>query len=675
MPLSHLRRHKGRSFLVLLVLLVVIYFGWETWTRRGAKEAAGIYLANGGRSLVILTSKIPNRLVWEEGFFHQYSLSNPLPPTKTAEMSNGRLIMVHSTANRPGTHSKGQDLLRLELSPSQEVNGDWDLVGANHSIRHKRTYTFPPPPGGAVRMPPQAGVWGTLKATWERLRAVWGRILESSREYLDGLPLKRQSDLDPGTTPVRSFLHSVDDPRLIEYFHACAQERLTPPELENFRQLYADHPDDPFLTVHAIDVEARFGNIERAATLSNDWREQLEGAADPLLRESAKIAFKSVAEAQGRLEGRDLRKWLSQFNGTERNLKERFALLEELLEHDHLFTTTWPLIPTEENLQGLGVGNYLDLQINARVAKTVANLDLFSGRRHESLKLLAGLYKQGLMMSEEGYLTQQLIGIAIRLIAASGLHVLILNACQSTEELLEAWQVLEKFDQAVADKKFGIDVLEGGYPLLDTYMKVTGGEIFDTSRQAITRHKVTETNLQLLRTAVAAAHRFVMTGDFPSSASEFAPLLPSGLPADPFSGRSIRYTSERVEPFAVYSVGPDEKDNLAGHRYAPTNGTLSSGDIFVRLPKEREYPFPKDGLVAKDATTVLEAFPNGLPYDPFAWTTRLSILDSTPNDPVFIYGFGPAGYSRRWSTNLDPRYDPTNGVKSPGHLFIEIPRQ
>ena len=85
-----------------------------------------------------------------------------------------------------------------------------------------------------------------------------------------------------------------------------------------------------------------------------------------------------MAETQGLPEGRDLREWLLQFNGTEKNLEERTNLLVGLLDCDHLYTTTWPLIPNEQNLRPFGnLPNFLELQINARVDVTTAILNLF----------------------------------------------------------------------------------------------------------------------------------------------------------------------------------------------------------------------------------------------------------------------------------------------------------
>ena len=78
-------------------------------------------------------------------------------------------------------------------------------------------------------------------------------------------------NLDPAKSPTRSFLHKIDDRRVVSYFDARSEEKLLVEEVENLRSLFADDPEDPYLAVHAIDVEARFGDIDRAVGLMEKW--------------------------------------------------------------------------------------------------------------------------------------------------------------------------------------------------------------------------------------------------------------------------------------------------------------------------------------------------------------------------------------------------------------------
>jgi hypothetical protein len=100
---------------------------------------------------------------------------------------------------------------------------------------------------------------------------------------------------------------------------------------------------------------------------------------------------------------------------------------------------------------------------------------------------------------------------------------------------------------------------------------------------------------------------------------------------------------------------------------------VSRGDIIIRLPKEREFPFPPGGVKAASREDVLRLFPNGLPEDNFADFPRgLGISDTSP---VRIYSFGPdTDESDGIQDRPEVYYDPTNGIVSEGDLFITLPR-
>jgi len=397
--------------------------------------------------------------------------------------------------------------------------------------------------------------------------------------------------------------------------------------------------------------------------------------------------------------------------------------LKRLVKSRRLLTTTWPVVdPTEDSFLELWkLPHYVSLQIDARLAVISARLDLLLGNREESLNLLAGLYRLGQSMTAEGMLIQRLIGTAIRNITTSGLEDFVLNACETPEDYEKCWTVLERLHQ-VPGQEGGQNLLDGEWiaPLL--FMKDTGGAAMPNTAEAVIRLRVADLRFQLVRMAAAARAQCLLTREFPHAAMYFAPYLPDGPPEDVFSGKPLRFTEPGIEPYAVYSVGPDEEDNSAAIDYSPTNGTTSVGDLVVRIPRERRFPFPKEGVHAANAAELLGQFPNGLPVDLVADPERslaLSIFDSTKEGPVRVFSFGPKGDRDSWSSNLvayeipgmkridfgskdrekhglvqkvyspevlscspsdegpwtlGPRYDPTNGLKSDGQIFIEIPR-
>lgn len=195
---------------------------------------------------------------------------------------------------------------------------------------------------------------------------------------------------------------------------------------------------------------------------------------------------------------------------------------------------------------------------------------------------------------------------------------------------------------------------------------------------SLNRHRVANARLQNLRMAAAARYRYLSTGRFPAHAGEFDSLLPDGLPEDPFGKEPMRFLI-RDDDFYCYSIGPDFEDGQAMMLYDPTNGTVSRGDIIVRVPREREYPFPREGVRAANAEDFRRQFPNGLPLDPFGrWRSeepdRLRISDTVP---VYVYSVGPNLDADAPHAEIpfspETHYDPTNGTVSRGDLFIRIP--
>ncbi|MCE5231468.1 hypothetical protein LLG95_17970 [bacterium] len=59
---------------------------------------------------------------------------------------------------------------------------------------------------------------------------------------------------------------------------------------------------------------------------------------------------------------------------------------------------------------------------------------------------------------------------------------------------------------------------------------------------------------------------------------------PQTLRADPFATAPLRSIAESTTTL-IYSIGPDLKDDRAALPYDPTNGTLTPGDIILRLPR------------------------------------------------------------------------------------------
>ena len=326
-------------------------------------------------------------------------------------------------------------------------------------------------------------------------------------------------------------------------------------------------------------------------------------------------------------------------------------------------------------------------------------------------------------LEAEESLIQKLIGVALRAIAAHGLSLYALNACETGEDLEEFHTMIERL-RCVPKLEREERIYADGFPVLLSQLEMSG-KSSPNYLEAETRQHVSDMKFSLLRMEAAVKYHLFTTGEFPKKGEDFSPFLSEGLPEDVFTqSKPMSYKSLSNDEFAVYSVGPDNTDDRASFYYDPTNGTVSPGDILTRIPREREFPFPREGVRAKNAHELLEQFPNGLPADSFADTRGrpFSIIESTETSPVLIFSFGPdtnefdftpytgsstekeedkfepvstppplpdasEGRLLQWvmrRTEKDPPppgywklvtcpYDPTNGTVSQGDLYIEIP--
>ena len=640
---------RGWPWAAGVAIVLVAAGAWHLWASRGSRDAAGIYLVAGGQSLVVIEPGLPGLLKVKDGYIH--AISNAMIariPNVSIETNytNGRLQLDQTERfELDSSHSHGgpnSHIVVLSttaiLEPSRTVPGDWDLVEAQliSRVRPSVSELF------------NLGSWKDAVNSASSI----GEFFKNAISPIKAHPLA-QADLDPAKSPLRSFLHRVDDPRIVNYFHDRWEGRTGGANPERIRAIAADHAGDPYLALHRVDLEANEGDAAEAERLWEEWEATHAESPDLLLQRMARRVFKNVLMAHLRVKNPDLSPIIEEFPAPyqtssspvskQMTLEQRLNWFRELLEADGLLYTTRPLVPAVFQPKGgyPTVPGFLEIQTAVKVARVVATLRLFEGRREESLELLAGCYRFGQSLNADGFLIARLIGIAVRAIAIGGLEVYVLNACETPEEARRCWAMLERLHNTPGQET-GEYLFEGEYSSLQCLMVMTGPMV-PNYLEAQSRHRTADAKFQILRAAAAARFRAIETGTLPSVETEFAPWLPDGLPADPFDkDKPLRLTRLDAD-LAVYSIGPDKDDDAARVAYDPTNGTTSNGDLLTRIPRDRRYPFPADGVRAADAADLLRQFPKGLPVDPFADTRGrpLSILDATTTHPLFIFSFGP----------------------------------
>jgi len=696
---------------------------------QSAKDIEGIYIVSGGESYLVIESGFWGSLEVREGeiqtpvYFHR--------PPKTIfhslDLKNDTLHLVQEERYEDGNdpYDYNKVTLSFTLKTSPDLPGDWDLVDGEircMKIPINRMFS---------------------KKFFEDL--YYSYSLEDLKEdFISYLPkgniekvFHYKWDAARGRLP--SFLHRVDDSHIMDYYRLRQNGIINENTFQLARDLSISHPNDPYVMLLLAEMEALKGNPSEASILCELCRESLKFYPDPILEQLTESVFHTVCIQKNKKIHPDQQspwdffKTDYQGRGGKHNLKETMEYYKNYLDSGNMFFISQEIVPPLKvpGYFGGAVPNFLEIQVSSKALQTLATFYLFQGRRKESLELLASVYRMGQSLNAHGTFIQRLIGMGVRRIASGGLKIFVLNACETKDDFHECCKTLEMLHNTPFQED-GTRLYWGEFPPLISLMEevLPGGCSYmrtpEGEAEAIARQRMSDMEFQLVRMAAAAKYRLLLSGDFPNSESDFSPFLPNGLPKDEFTtGTHLRFAPLSKNEFVIYSLGPDKDDDKSSLEYDPTNGTMSNGDISLKIPREREFPFPREPVHAANAFKLLEQFPNGLPRDPFNHQRNqpLNILEATKTEPVVIFSLGPDmddiyihrhGYFKESSKEsgdkfepvstpdpgqnpssgrllqkvfrraekiplkpgswlLDPLYDPTNGTVTNGDLFIEIP--
>lgn len=312
------------------------------------------------------------------------------------------------------------------------------------------------------------------------------------------------------------------------------------------------------------------------------------------------------------------------------------------------------------------VPSFLGCQTRSKISRIIAYFLMLQGDRQKALELLCANCHLAQLLIGEGTLIKSLIGVALKAITTGGLEVYVLNCCQTREECEEVWNyftmMMNKWKPVKLDDLLALETFRVQY-----FYLLGPPNVDEVEKRFNHAHAMFE----LVRAATAGKYHLIATKRFPQNERDFAPLLKDGLPIDPFGDR-LKFISN-TDQLKLYSVGPDREDDRGQIHYDASNGTRSKGDVIVTVPRKRKYPFPRNGLKAKNAWGVHRQFPNGLPPDIFA-SYKGNPLGVTNTSPVYIYSVGPDNDGRQKNIQRpEVMYDPTNGTTSNGDLFIALP--
>lgn len=717
-------RSKWRNGLIIMTLIFVVIAlaAWlvaGAWLRRGAETAAGVYMVGPGDGYVVISAGslnrlhveraliVPQNIMWEPRIrdLIQYG----------ADYSRGRLrlsIRQHNPkSNHPvAFHDSYTIAWEMLLAPSTIHPGDWNLIGGEFineiSPSPEEYFNF--------------DFWVDLSTSSDLKEAIEQLLSPLGRSELQA------GMFDPNHPPIRSYLHRIESPVIIDYFENRRRRRPTMETLELIDRVLQDQPDDPWLLLHKADVLAAIGRPEQAERLLDDWQASHAGKRleFELLEFMMRITRQSIAYHRIKQVHPDLQEVMEMFShdptstGVNPPMDTIQQWLGQLLSQNELFFDNHGLIPPDDERIYLSspLPNFLQIQVTAKVQRILAVFDRMAGHDAAAMARLAGSYRLGQIMNQGESLISRLIGVAVRNIAATGMREYVLNACATSEAVEDAWKVLEHLDQTPLQET-GENLVLGELKFLEARMSTTG-VLMPNWEEARIRHDVSDARFQLLRMAAAAWHCLLRTDVFPQRVEDFTLFGGASLPEDDFNpGNPLKFRSWD-DACIVYSHGPDTDDDAGLLEYDPTNGTLSNGDILSLIPRRRTYPYPDGPVVAESAEEVLRQFPNGLPVDVFnglrgsstaQWQSiGIGIVDAVSTYPVTLVSTGPDQDALGPNTEPDiiesqlelpslPEtlcalpgililrspgpdferiaYDPTNGTVSNGDLYLELPSQ
>ncbi|MCB2154359.1 hypothetical protein KQI84_05700 [bacterium] len=458
------------------------------------------------------------------------------------------------------------------------------------------------------------------------------------------------------------------------------------------RQLVADHPGDRLSRIAQFDTALALGDDERLVLLAGAYTRDFSESGRAFDRQAIAAMHDRCEARRMAREGTSIRALLPGLIGRSTELRlpldQMLAYLASVTLRNTARSLDRPLIMPRE-----GILNFLGFQVATKVARIEADFAMMQGRSGDALDLLLGTYTMAQILSRDSEtLIAELIGVACRATLLPSLGYAYLDALTAPDQIRNEFPRLDAAWQEEVELQQPREV-DWWSECPPQYL---GGEVWFRRTAAFT-------HLSLLHTAAAAKYHFLETGEFPLGRGDFSPLLPDGPDVDPFDvkGSPLRFI-EDLDQWTLYSIGPDKKDQQASLAYDPTNGSLSPGDIFLRIPREREYPFPSEHRLSRTLRGIMNQFPNGLPPDPFA-DTRGESYTVTNTDPAWIVSSGPdtdSAYKHggTWGNKLssldgiapgngittsdgfytlysemtiEPMYDPTNGVVSSGDLFFD----
>ncbi len=626
----------------ILLLTAYVAMNW------GSGKAVGIYLANGGQQCVQITRGPLGRLKVESGAFE-----NMLYGFGTEECNAAyRLGTLRINQERHSSYLVSD--FRARLLPSEAIEGDWDLSEAHVE---------------AIEPDDKMGPIDRASYAYDDdfrniFKAVWAFIMPHTEEVTKQM----SADYLPSRPKIRSFLHRIDHPELLTYFEMRREE--DPPEkcLEILNKIASAYPDDPFLMLHRVELEAQCGNIKTARQVKAQWESQHQAKADPLLLAAAKRTWINLEHYAWKVSGKSahysemfVRKDIDNYNvPLNYSWQDATNWVELLSEEPHIQYTLTPLVTTHKRYDmGNEFNTYHSIYLRQffRLITTEARFAMLQGDFDKARRLLTGLYFSGreLLWCQENIIVPS-IGCHVLSSAQEGLQDYILNCPLDESEYNELMSLFSQLNATLPDISAEDAVAMGSSLLIGQMYPDAMTDAFNPGlnwHEIITNGlKMRKTHNDLLNMAARAKWYRQRTGEWPSDHNEIETQLGLTPIADRFQTSSTLRMAIDGEDLVIYSVGLNAIDDRT-LKSGPYEGGIGDvwpndeGDIAIRIPAKPQYPFSREGIRADNADDLLSQFPQGLPIDPTGYNVssfysrrKLSILDSTTTQALTVFTIG-----------------------------------
>ena len=238
------------------------------------------------------------------------------------------------------------------------------------------------------------------------------------------------------------------------------------------------------------------------------------------------------------------------------------------------------------NSTGFDTHSFLTLQILAKIMVLKGKLAELENRPQDAIQEYAMIIRMGKQL-DQTTLIMRLISAAMRAVGVNAMGELLDNP-HSVSYASDIYNTMKQFEPAQSIDTAVLANYEPGLRMNDVidiprvYRMLFERIAKPNIEAALIRNKIANAKQEMVYLASATRVYQAQHQKEPDKLENLVPDLMVSVPKDPFSNLTFEYLNRGGE-VTFYSFGPDTTDNQARLFYDPTNGTVSNGDVVVRL--------------------------------------------------------------------------------------------